>query len=267
MSKSEGRTRRPSSDGAASTVPRLHAGEGQLFTRELVERINHHLRTPLTVVLCHAELLAEHEHDVPAAVHASHLAVLRAAQRLSDVVLGVCDLVAASVEPLTVEAVDVPELVAEEVHAFEDRAGRRGIQLVVDAGSTSPCNTDIRRLRRTLRELLDNAVTYAPDESTVRVASGSSADGVRIEVCDQGVTVDAADRERLARPFERGAHPWPGAAGRGTGLAQAMVLAASLGGRLLVAESSTTGLRVCLDLPSDIADRDLVPLPDTLSQW
>jgi two-component system phosphate regulon sensor histidine kinase PhoR len=267
VSKSDGRTRRPLTDSEAGAPTRAHTAEGHLFTRELVERVNHHLRTPLTVVLCHAELLAEHEHDVPAAIHASHMAVLRAAQRLSDVVHGVCDLVATSVEPLTLETVGIPELVREEVHAYQDRAARRGVQLRVSAESTLPCITDPRRLRRALRELLDNAVTHAPDGSTVRVVSGSSADGVRIEVSDQGVTVEAADRERITRPFERGAHPRQPAAGRGMGLAQAVVLAASLGGRLLLAEPPAHGLQVCLELPFDVAHRDLVPLPDALSQW
>lgn len=247
--------------------PHGDAGDGHLFTRELVERVNHHLRTPLTVVMCHAELLAEHEHEVPAAVHASHMAVLRAARRLSEVVLGVCDLVATSVEPLSLETVDIAGAVAREVQANQDRAARRGISLVVGVESPATCTSDDRRLRRAIRELLEDALSHAPDASTVRITSGSSADGVWIEVIDEGHGIDAVDRERLARPFERGTHPWQPVVGRGMGLALAVVLAASLGGRLRFAETQAPGHEVRLELPVDVAHRDLVPLPDTLSQW
>ena len=60
-------------------------------------------------------------------------------------------------------------------------------------------------------------MTYAPDQSTVRVASTASATGVRITVSDHGDGIDSDDRERLARPFERGTHPRQPPAGRGMG--------------------------------------------------
>lgn len=230
-------------------------GEEQLFTRELVERVNHHLRTPLTVVLCHAELLADQEHELPAGVHDSHVAVLRAAQRLNDVVLGVCDLVAASVEPVTVETVDITELVAEEVRAHHERAARRGVRFLTSGERPQACSTDARRLRRALRELLDNAVTYAPDDSTIRVASASEAGGTWIEVSDRGDGIDSADRERLTRPFERGTHPRQPLGGRGMGLALATVLAASIGGRLRLSGGPGPGLLVRIELPADVAHR------------
>jgi signal transduction histidine kinase len=230
-------------------------GEEQLFTRELVERVNHHLRTPLTVVLCHAELLVDQEHELPAGVHDSHVAVLRAAQRLDDVVLGVCELVAASVQPMTVETVDITEVVAEEVHAHHERAARRGVRFLTSGERPQACSTDAWRLRRALHELLDNAVTYAPDDSTVRVASQSSAGGTWIEVSDGGDGIDPADRERLTRPFERGTHPRQPVDGRGMGLALATVLTASIGGRLHLPDGPGPGLRVRIELPVDVTHR------------
>lgn len=266
MPERDGRTRGDPSYDVAGAPDSRAAGE-HVFARELVERVNHHLRTPLTVVLCHAELLIGHEHEVPAEVHASHLAVLRAAQRLSDVVLGVCDLVAASVEPMTPEPVDITELVAEEVHVHRDRAAGRGVRFLISGARPQTCVTDARRLRRALRELLDNAITYAPDSSTVRVSSAASAAGTRIEVCDHGDGIDPADRERLTRPFERGTHPRQPVAGRGMGLALAAVLAASLGGHLLLSEGSDPGLQASLELPVDVTQPGPVPAPDVPAQW
>ena len=95
------------------------------FIRGLLESVNHHLRTPLCVVLGQAELLVDQAHELPADAHQSLEALLRGARRLNDVVVGVCDLVAiACVDPTTVASVDITELVTEEVEACRDRAAQ-----------------------------------------------------------------------------------------------------------------------------------------------
>jgi len=226
-----------------------HAAEEHVFARDLMESVNHHLRTPLTVVLCHAELLTDRPRDLPPEVHAAHAAVLRAARRLEDVVLGVSELLSVFVEPKALDRVDVTQLVEDEVRSFRDRAAQRGVRFLSSGDCPQTCLTDARRLRRALGELLDNAVTYAPEGSDIRVASVRSAAGIRIEVRDQGCGIAPADRERLVRPFERGAHPGQPVEGRGMGLAMVAVVAASLGGRMLVSDDTVPGFQVCLELP------------------
>ncbi|WP_197026024.1 ATP-binding protein [Nocardioides sp. URHA0020] len=105
-------------------------------------------------------------------------------------------------------------------------------------------------LRRALHELLRNALTFAPDRSTVRVVAVDTACGVRIMVNDEGEGIDAADQERLVRPFERGTHPRQPTAGLGMGLAVASAVADSLGGRLLLS-GSASGFQACLELPRE----------------
>jgi signal transduction histidine kinase len=218
--------------------------------RGLVESVSHHLRTPLTVVSGHAELLIDQE--LPAQMHRSLASMLRAGRRLEDVVVGVCDLIeVACVDPDAVNMLDVSELVAEEVATYRDRAAQRGVRLVTSGDPVANCVADSSRLRRALRELLDNALTYAPRQSTVRVATTVAATGIRINVSDHGDGIGSADRERLTRPFERGTNPRQPAAGRGMGLALASVVAASHRGRLILAECPGGGLQACLELPVD----------------
>lgn len=61
------------------------AARGEL-NRSLAETVNHSLRTPLTTMLGHAELLLEMQDDLPPAAARSVDAVWRAGQRLNDVV-------------------------------------------------------------------------------------------------------------------------------------------------------------------------------------
>jgi signal transduction histidine kinase len=61
------------------------AARGEL-NRSLAETVNHHLRTPLTTMLGHAELLIDEQDDFPPGAARSLDAVWRAGQRLNDVV-------------------------------------------------------------------------------------------------------------------------------------------------------------------------------------
>jgi light-regulated signal transduction histidine kinase (bacteriophytochrome) len=112
----------PTDDDGATRAPR-HLTDDHELTRGLLESVNHHLRTPLTVVLCRAELLVEQQHELPAEVNESITALLRAARRLNEVVVGVCDLVATTcVDPKTSDTIDIATLAA----AWSRRIGTVG---------------------------------------------------------------------------------------------------------------------------------------------
>jgi nitrogen fixation/metabolism regulation signal transduction histidine kinase len=66
------------------------AARGEL-SRTLAETVNHNLRTPLTTILCHAELLLDHQADFPPEATRSLQAVWRAGQRLNDVVTSISE--------------------------------------------------------------------------------------------------------------------------------------------------------------------------------
>lgn len=228
---------------------RGHVAIDHEFARGLLGSVNHHLRTPLTVVLGHAELLVDREDELPAEVRQSLACLLRAAQRLDEVVIGVCELMDIACVGLgPMASVDISELVAEEVATYRKRAAQRGVRIQVCGEPEQRCLVDPRRLRRAVRELLDNALTCAPEQSMVQVVSTTSATRIRIAVSDQGV--DVVDGERRARPFVRGAHPHQSPAGRGMGLALASAVAAWHGGRLVLSKGFGRGVQACIELPT-----------------
>lgn len=221
-------------------------------TQRLIENVNHHLRTPLTVILGHVNLWRGRDHDFPEELQESLATVARAGWRVRDVGVAICDLIdVTSIHPDTAEAVRVWELVTDEAAGFRDRAARRDIELIVDGDRTARCLANPSRLQRALRELLDNALTYAPDQSTVRVVVTAADSWIRITVMDEGKGIEPGDRERLVGPFERGIHPWQRIDGLGMGLALASAVAASHGGRLILAGSPGGGLQTDLELPLD----------------
>jgi diguanylate cyclase (GGDEF)-like protein len=100
VSDSDRRRGRPSSAYGVAAPVRSAVAADRAFTRALVDSVSDCLRTPLAVVSGHAELLSQHEHELPAEVHQSLVALRRAARRLDDVVVGVRDLVDIACVPL-----------------------------------------------------------------------------------------------------------------------------------------------------------------------
>lgn len=74
-----------------SEIPQLTVATPDQLRRELVDTINHDLRTPLTVVVAHTELLKDL--DLPDAARHSLAAIARAGDRLLDLAQSVSRIV------------------------------------------------------------------------------------------------------------------------------------------------------------------------------
>jgi len=102
-------------------------------------------------------------------------------------------------------------------------------------------------LRRAIRNLADNAVTYG---GSARVRVESDAETVRIYVEDEGPGIPPARLAEVLEPFRRlEASRSRDTGGAGLGLAIARAVAAAHGGRLELANRGTGGLRATLVLP------------------
>jgi signal transduction histidine kinase len=63
---------------------------------------------------------------------------------------------------------------------------------------------DERLLFEAISNLVENAIKFAPENSTVTMALRALPDAVAIEVRDSGAGIPEGERERVQRRFERG---------------------------------------------------------------
>ena len=158
---------------------------------ELVSRLGHELRTPVTVILGMAQTLSEGtapEEDRPEllerlVVRAGDLA--RLVQRFE-----------AAVEAGLTEWADVTQ-VAQEVADRDDR-------IVVETPAT-PAMASLNRLAasRILEELVANALEFS-DDQPVRIQVAIEEGSPVVRVIDQGPGIDAASLPRIFAPLEQG---------------------------------------------------------------
>lgn len=213
--------------------------------RRLVADASHELRSPLTAARAQLEVALAHPEVADWVTTASTL--LEENQRMERLVhdlLYLARLDEGGVR-LRILQVDVDDLVLEESAHLRERGRVR-----LDIGGVTPARIagDADRLRRVLRNLLENAERHA--RSTVSLEVESSDREVRVVVADDGPGIPHEDRERIFNRFTRlddARSRRDGGAGLGLSIAREIVKAH--GGTLTVADSSS-GTRLLVSLPT-----------------
>jgi signal transduction histidine kinase len=213
----------------------LEAAQDALVERstrrqQLVARLSHELRTPVTVILGVAQTLAK----VEASPEQEAELLARLVTRARDLAQLVERFELAIDAGLT-ERVDVGE-VARDVAARDQRVR------VTTADGLPSTNLNRGVARRILEELVDNALRFSPPETDVVVTVGAGSDGIEVRVVDEGPGIDAREHERVFGPLEQleelnvRIHQ-----GAGMGLALARTAARAMGGDVVIESSGAAG--------------------------
>jgi len=215
--------------------------------RNLLAAIGHDLRTPLAALQAAVEALEDGvAADPPRFLRAMRTDVSALAALVDDLFV-LAKLEAGDVK-FDLIGVDLAELADEAVEALEPTAHRKGVALRVAAAGRVPAVGSPEALGRVIRNLIDNAVRYAPTGSEV-VVNIESGEAATVTVVDQGPGFQADFVERAFVEFER-ADParTRSTGGAGLGLAIARGFVAAHGGRIW-AETGPGG-RVGFTLPA-----------------
>jgi two-component system sensor histidine kinase KdpD len=190
--------------------------------------VSHDLRTPLTTIKAMAHEIRLEGDDRAATIEEE-------ADRLNRFVADLLDMSRLAGGALRV---------APEVNAAEDLvgaalqrcSGAMGDKRVV--ASLDPSEPlllgrfDFAQSLRVLGNLIDNAVKFAPAQSTIEVRAERDNGLLRFVVADRGPGIPPAEREAVFQPVHRPAGQTPDAGGAGLGLSIARGLAEAQGGGL-----------------------------------
>jgi PAS domain S-box-containing protein len=186
---------------------RLEHLQNSLDRTELIARVVHDLRTPLTSVLGLTTILAG---DVPLPDdkrRAAHEAVVRQGERLTSLIDDLLDLsyLESGRYQLDVRPVEVSDVVKD---ALETAPPADENKVTIDISDESLVMADFGRLGQVLVNLLTNAYKYGGDRITI--GARPVQDHVVIEVSDNGPGIPEEIRDTLFEPFTRGRRDVPG---------------------------------------------------------
>ena len=170
--------------------------------RDFVANVSHELRTPLTAIRGYVEALADGDADEDERRRFLEI-IGRHTQRMERLVkdllrLARLDAGQETLELIACDARNLAETVAADLAPAIAERGQR-IEVTVAPGAET-VRADPAKLHDALRNLVANAITYAPEHSTIRIDAARTGARVALAVSDEGPGIPDED---LSRVFER----------------------------------------------------------------
>ena len=215
-------------------------------SEDFIVEAAHRVRTPLATVRAQAEVTLrrvdrqENRNALKQMIRAVDESSRAAGQLLDHA------MVAFRTDHLDQQALDLGAIAAEVVERQTPVAALKDITFDVDIIAGGGFNGDAILIQNAVTNLIDNAVKYSPQETTITV----SVKGNSLKICDQGPGFPAADIDTLTDRFARGTNVG-NTVGSGLGLTIAHEVALAHNGALTLSQNPKgTGACVTLSLPS-----------------
>src|SRR5215216_6587828 len=218
--------------------------------KQMTADIAHELRTPLSLILGHAE--AVHDGVLPPSVENFEI-IREEATRLEHLVndLRTLSLADAGELSISMQTIEPQRLIVEVASLYQHQAQQKNISVETDvAPGLSTIEVDPGRMTQVLTNIMDNALRHTPAGGRISLAAKETNKFVELSVQDSGPGLTADD---LARIFERFYRADPSRqrddGGSGLGLAIAKSIVQAHGGQLSAESEPGNGLKVVVSLP------------------
>jgi signal transduction histidine kinase len=248
---------------AAKPTDRLHERIAELERRDarktqLLANISHDLRTPLSAIITHAEILRD---GIVGELTPKQLesvgGIIHGGQQLLAMVGEILTYARAASDQLTLALTEFEpgDAVAQVVTMNEPLAARKGLRLDLQvAPALPPIRADRDKFAHILGNLIGNAISFTePGGRTwidVSRACERGRDTLLVEVGDTGIGIPSAYLDYIFREFAQiDASASRAHHGTGLGLAIAHKMVSLHGGRIWVESEVDVGSRFFFTIP------------------
>ncbi|MCK4849452.1 MAG: hypothetical protein KAT16_10515, partial [Candidatus Heimdallarchaeota archaeon] len=211
--------------------------------QQFVSMVSHELRTPITAIdlslknlQTYKDRLSEEQKDELIAMVADSSSILN--QMVEDLLI-VSQIEAGELK-LQFKPILVGKLFNDLLYQIEPKCKVKEIKVSMDIKPKIELFGDYKRLSQVFRILLDNAIKYSPEKSTVSITVTENYKGIEppeevlgtlVEISDQGIGIEVRDQSKLFRRFFRGSNT-RGTPGTGLGLSIAKEFITLHGGKI-----------------------------------
>jgi signal transduction histidine kinase len=214
----------------ARTFEREHALVSELraldvYKSQLISTVSHELKSPLTTVAGHLELLQSGTIPISEQASSSLDAIGRASRRMTRVIedLMLLRKVGEAERPLEPESVDLSRLVTDALAMTSMTIAAKAL----DVEFVAPADPVLAlgepdELDKVVLNLVSNAVKYTPEGRSISLNLTTYGEAVALVVADEGIGISAADQACLFTEFFRSSNP-EAVAQPGTGLGLTIV--------------------------------------------
>jgi len=185
------------------TADNLQLKEQLARKEQFTAMIAHELRSPLTPIINYAQIVARPNQRRETIERGTNI-IISQAWRLSRLVSDLLDSSRLSSGQFTLSCspCDAVKLVKEVAEQLRPVAPYH--RFAIEAPDTPMIgNWDYGRLQQALGNLLDNAIKYSPEETTIIVRAWQTPGKVQISVHNEGESIPLADIDQLFHPYSR----------------------------------------------------------------
>jgi two-component system sensor histidine kinase BaeS len=218
--------------------------------KQMTADIAHELRTPLSLILGHAEAV----HDGVLQPTRDNFEIIREeATRLEHLVndLRILSLADAGELIINPQIIEPQRLLQEVASLYRYQAQRKNITLDLDIASPfSTVEVDPGRMTQVLTNILDNALRHTPEGGRIILSAKQVQDQIELAIQDSGPGLKAEDIDRIFERFYRtDSSRQREDGGSGLGLAIARSIVQAHGGQLSAESEAGNGLKIKITLP------------------
>lgn len=228
--------------------------ENEKLRSDMASLMSHELRTPVTSISGFAQLLLMDD-NIPEESKEFLEIIAGESQRLSKMLstfLSVSNLEQADKQEITKSPVKLDSVVHEAVDDLQEAAKKKKIRLVEQSNAhLPPVAADRGLISRAVSNLIDNAIKYSPERTSVIISTILEADFLRVVVEDKGYGIPSSEHEKIWQKFYRVAREGQDKEEESTGLGLSLVkeVVEQHGGEVIVESEPGEGSRFSFTLP------------------
>lgn len=228
--------------------------ENEKLRSDMTSLMSHELRTPITSIQGFAELLLMDE-SLPAEAHEFLNIIANESQRLTKMLatfLSVSNLEQSDKQEFSKSPVKLDNVVREVVGDMRETAKNKRIRLVEQANEQlPPIAADKGLITKAVTSLVDNAIKYSPERTSIIISTILESDFLRVVVEDRGYGIHPSEHEKIWQKFYRVARDGQDKEEESTGLGLSLVkeIIEQHGGKVEVKSELGLGSKFSFKLP------------------
>jgi len=172
---------------------------------DFLNTTSHELRTPVSSIKGYIQMLLKHTlGDITEEQKKALEVILRNTNRLDHLIQDILDIsrLESGVMKFITEKTDVTKMVNEIVETMQASADLKRIKIKIDIQKGIPdLMIDSERIKQVLLNLVDNAIKFSPDGSTINVKTRKEKEDVLFEVQDFGRGIPKNKQKKIFEKF------------------------------------------------------------------
>lgn len=237
----------------SSKLSRLKIEEERSNIKEIISDISHQTKTPLSNVLLYSQMLKERVEDPEQSFMVDQ--ILTQTEKLEFLIKSMVKMSRLETNVISLHPVKqkVEPLIQKAIEEIKPKAQEKNIHIQLDSIEYGEAAYDLKWTREALFNILENAVKYSDEDTTINVSVTAFELYLVIHVKDEGIGILEEEKVEIFRRFYRGSRTVD-KEGIGVGLYLAREIISLQSGYIKVENNNTKGAQFSIYLPINLSE-------------